>query len=89
MREAGVFSKGLDIFNGHAGGTFLEVNTGADFAIDRVVRESAAYYLLGVEVQETDSDGRIHLIQVKANKGGSNVRGRPSVVIPKRTATSG
>lgn len=84
MRETGVYGKGLDIFNGYAGGTFLEVNTGADFAVARVLRESSAYYLLGVEVQEADRDGRAHLIQVKTNKGGSNVRGRPSVVIPKR-----
>ena len=84
MREASVYAKGLDTSNGYAGGTFLEVNTGADFAVDRVVRESSAYYLLGVEVEEADRDGRNHLIQVKTNKGGSNVRSRPSVVIPRR-----
>jgi VWFA-related protein len=84
MRDSSTYSKGLDIFNGHAGGTFLEVNTGSDFAVARVVRESAAYYLLGVEVQDADRDGRTHLIQVKTNKGGTNVRSRPNVVIPRR-----
>lgn len=84
MREAGVFGRGLDLFNGLAGGTFLEVNTSANFAIDRMVREMSSHYLLGVEVDEADRDGRPHLIQVKVNAKDSAVRNRASVVIPKR-----
>jgi hypothetical protein len=84
MREAGVYAKGLDVFNGTAGGTFLEVNTSADFAIARMMRETSAYYLLGVEVEPADRDGRSHRIQVKVNQRGSLVRNRASVVIPKK-----
>ena len=84
LRESGVFSRGLDLFNGNAGGTFLEVNTSANSAIDRLVREMSAYYLLGVEVDEADRDGRAHLIQVKVNAKDSTVRNRASVLIPKR-----
>lgn len=84
LRESGVFSRGLDLFNGNAGGTFLEVNTSANSAIDRLVREMSAYYLLGVEVDEADRDGRAHLIQVKVNAKDSAVRNRASVLIPKR-----
>ena len=84
MREASIFARGLDLFNGYSGGTFFEVNTGANFAIDRLVREMSAHYLLGVEVQDTDRDGRHHLIQVKANQKDSSVRNRASVLIPRR-----
>ena len=84
MREAGVFGRGLDLFNGYAGGTFMEVNTSANFAIERMIREMSSHYLLGVEVDDADRDGRPHLIQVKVTAKDSLVRNRASVVIPKR-----
>jgi VWFA-related protein len=83
MRETGVYARGLDVFNGSAGGTLMEVNTGADFAIERVIRETSAYYLLGVEPEAADRDGERHLIRVRVNQRGTSVRNRPSVVIPK------
>jgi VWFA-related protein len=83
MRETGVYARGLDLFNGAAGGTLMEVNTGPDFAIERVIREMSAYYLLGVQPEETDRDGRVHQIRVRVNHRGSSIRNRPSVVIPK------
>ena len=84
MREAGVYAKGLEVFNGTAGGTFMEVSTGADFAIARMMRETSAYYLLGVEIQEVDRDGQTHRIQVKVDQRGSSVRSRSNFVIPKK-----
>ena len=83
MREASVYAKALETFNGEARGTFLEVNTGADFAIDRMMRETSAYYLLGVEVQDADRTGRPQRIEVKVNQRGASVRNRAAVVIPK------
>jgi VWFA-related protein len=84
MREASIYGKGLDVFNGTAAGTFFEVNTGADTAIARMLRETAAYYLLAVEPQDADRDGNVHRIQVKADARGSQVRSRASVVIPPK-----
>jgi VWFA-related protein len=84
MREAGVYARGLDIFSGNAGGTFLEVNASADSAIARMMRETSAYYLLGVEVEDADRDGRSHRIQVKVSQRGSQVRNRASVVVPRK-----
>lgn len=84
MREGSVYAKGLDTFNGMAGGTFFEVNTGADFAIDRMMREMSAYYLLGVQVEDADRNGQSHRIEVKVNQRGADVRNRASVVIPKK-----
>ena len=83
MREANVYARGLDVMNGYGGGTFLEVNTSANFAIDRLVREMSSHYLLGVEVEDVDRDGKPHLITVKTNAKDSYVRNRASVVIPK------
>jgi VWFA-related protein len=84
MREANVFAKGLETFNGNAGGTFMEVNTGPDFAIARMMLETSAYYLLGVEVQDADRDGKTHRIQVKVDQKNSSVRSRATFVIPKK-----
>ena len=84
LRDSGIFSRGLDLFNGQAGGTFFEVNTSSNFAIDRIVREMSAYYLLGVGIDDVDRDGRAHLIQVKVNAEDSPERDRASVVIPRR-----
>ena len=83
MRETGVYARGLDLFNGSAGGTLMEVNTGPDFAIERLMRETSAYYLLGVQPEQADRDGRGHAINVRVNQRDSNVRNRRSVVIPK------
>jgi hypothetical protein len=84
MREEGVYARGLELFNGTASGTYLDVTTGPDFAVERVIRETSRYYLLGVEPQDTDRDGRPHLIKVKVNQGGTTIRARPMVTIPKR-----
>jgi VWFA-related protein len=82
MRETGVYARALDTFNGTAGGTFLEVNTGPDFAIDRVIRETSQYYLLGVEPENADRDGKTHQIRVRVTERGAQVRNRPTVIIP-------
>jgi VWFA-related protein len=83
MRETNVYARGLDLFNGSAGGTLMEVNTGPDFAIERMMRETSAYYLLGVQPEQADRDGRGHAITVRVNQRDSSVRNRRSVVIPK------
>jgi VWFA-related protein len=83
MRESSVYAKALDTFNGTAGGALMDVNTGADFAIDRMMRETAAYYLLGVQVEEADRKGQPQRIEVKVNQRGANVRNRATVTIPR------
>jgi VWFA-related protein len=84
MRDAGVYARALDIFNGTAGGTLMEVNASAGVALDRLIRETSSYYLLGVEVEEADRDGRAHRIQVKVDQRGAAVRSRAAFTIPKR-----
>jgi hypothetical protein len=86
MRETGVYARGLDLFNGTAGGALLEVNTGPDFAVDRVIRETSAYYLLAVKPEPADHDGKGHLINVKVSQRDSSVRSRKTMIFPKPTS---
>ena len=44
-----MMSTGLETIAGASGGSLAQVFVGADLAFDRVLRETAAAYLLGVE----------------------------------------
>ena len=76
---------GLDLVAGAAGGTVLRTDAGSsDHAFARVLRETAAYYLLGVEPDDSDRDGKLHYLRVKVSQPGALVRSRTQVVIPRR-----
>ncbi|HUF47312.1 MAG TPA: VWA domain-containing protein [Vicinamibacterales bacterium] len=85
MRDAAALGAGLERFAGIAGGTLLRVSAGTgDDMFDRVLRETSAYYLLGVEPEEEDRDGRPHRISVSVRGRGLEVQSRAFVVIPER-----
>jgi hypothetical protein len=89
MRDAGALGAGLERFAGVAGGTLLRVSAGTgEWAFERVLRETSAYYLLGVEPAEADRDGRPRAISVSVRKRGVQIRSRALVVIPKAGASS-
>jgi VWFA-related protein len=84
FRDKTALGEGLDLLAGAAGGALFRVEAGMpDSAFERVLRETSAYYLLGVEVADADRDGQPHFIHVKVNQHGTTVRNRPLVVIPK------
>ena len=85
-RDLGIMSTGLETVAGASGGSLARVVTGADFAFDRVLRETAAAYLLGVEPAESDRDGKPHRINVKIRVSGAEVRSRKEFVLPKADA---
>jgi len=75
----------LDQFASAAGGQRLYVPVGGgDFALDRVLRESSGYYLLGVQPEEIDRDGKPRELKVKVNRRGATVRSRKWVLVPAR-----
>jgi hypothetical protein len=75
----------LDEFSATAGGTRIYVPVGGGgFAFQRVLRETSAHYLLGVEPAEADRDGRAHQLKVKVDRPGVTVHGRQWVLIPAR-----
>jgi len=86
FRDLGMMSAGLETIAGASGGSLARVVAGADFAFDRVLRETTAAYLLGVEPLEGDRDGRTHRIGVKVDVPRAEVRSRREVVLPVAVA---
>ena len=83
-RERRLSSKLLEQFAGASGGSLLPVLVGSgETALDRVLRETSAFYLLGVEPASADRDGRAHRLTVKVSQRGATVRSRQWVVLPK------
>jgi hypothetical protein len=83
FRDEGMFATGLEIVAGAAGGTVFRLQTGSgDRAFERVLLETSAHYVLGVEVADEDRDGEARNIRVRVNRRGATVRARSSVVIP-------
>jgi VWFA-related protein len=83
-RDNTVLRQGLEALAGAAGGALFRIEAGTpEHAFDRVMRETSAYYLLGLEVADVDRDGRPHYINVKVRERGATVRNRPLVVVPR------
>jgi VWFA-related protein len=84
-RDRALTGDWLDSFSESAGGMRIHVPVGAgEFAFDRVLRETSAVYLLGVEPADADRDGRPRALRVKVDHRGATVRSRQWVVIPAR-----
>jgi VWFA-related protein len=82
-RTTNALRTGLERLSDAAGGALLRIEAGTgDGAFTRVLRESIAYYLIGVQPTETDRDGQLHFLHVKVKKRGVTVRSRTHVVIP-------
>jgi VWFA-related protein len=65
-------------------GTFLSLTGSGAPVLERVARELSGYYLLGVESEPADSDGRSHQLRVDVRRTGSTVRARRSFVVNDR-----
>jgi VWFA-related protein len=87
-RDRAMSAGWLEDFSRSAGGTQVNVPSGAgvDFAFNRVLRETSAYYLLGVEPATADRDGEPHELKVKVDRRGVTVRNRQWVVVPRTAA---
>ena len=66
-----------------AGGTLFDAIGTLDQYFDRVVTELSGAYLLGIEVEAADRDGRPHAVSVKVNRNGVDVRARRQYVIER------
>jgi len=84
IRDSQLTALGLQRLAGEAGGSYIHIAAGnGDIAFDRVLKETSAYYLLGVQPESSDRDGRLHYIRVKVDSKGATVRARTQVTIPK------
>jgi VWFA-related protein len=88
LREASLMGRWLERFSDASGGALLRVETddGAA-ALDRILRETSAYYLLGVEPAPSDRDGTLRALGVKVRARGTTVRHRNWVIVPKKTTS--
>jgi VWFA-related protein len=87
-RDAAMVGAGLETMAGASGGTLFRVEAGADTAFDRVLRETAASYVVGVEAAAADRNGRPHPIVVSVKMPGVQVRHRREFVAPAPAAAA-
>lgn len=84
FRDSTLAATGLEMVAGAAGGTVVRVQSHSpDGAFDRVLRETSAYYLLGVEIRDEDRTARARTIQVRVKRPGLHVRSRAEIVVPR------
>jgi VWFA-related protein len=85
VRDSQLSAYGLERMAGEAGGEYFRITAGTgDMFFKRVLDETSAYYLLGVQPEEIDRDGKTHFIRVKTvDVKGATVRARSQVMSPK------
>ena len=71
LREAG-----LETFASRSRGALFRVNANPFPTLERITRELAGHYLLGVESPVADRDGKRHDIKVRVQRQGTQVRAR-------------
>lgn len=86
LRDRMILGIGLERVVDSAGGELIRVEGGTgDFAFERVLRETEAYYILGVVPEDRDRNGRTHRLEVElVGKNGLSLRSRKHVFIPRR-----
>jgi len=84
-RESIMMGRFLDEFAGTSGGTLMRILVGSgQDALTQILRETSAYYLLGVSPSDSDRDGRTHRLKVKVDRRDATVRSRTWVLVPKK-----
>ena len=75
-RDRTLREQGLRWLSWQAGGGLFRVLGTSDAVFQRLGRELSGYYLLGVETDPRDQDGRPHRIRVEVRRSGTTVRAR-------------
>ena len=83
FEDISTFGSGLERFADSAGGAFFQVEVDSDPFVDRALRETTASYLLAVQVEPAERDGKEHFIRVTTKARGATIRHRRVAVIPK------
>jgi VWFA-related protein len=79
---------GVENITEAAGGTLVHVVGQIESAFERVAVEMSGSYLLGIEVEASDRDGKPHGVQVKVNRPDVQIRARRQYVIePEKPST--
>jgi hypothetical protein len=80
--------EGIEQLLGVSGGKMLNLGAIGDSAFDRILRESAAYYVAAVAPERSDRNNRPHQLDVRVARTGVDVRGARSITFPERTPGS-
>ena len=71
---------GLETLSGAAGGTLLNLTGNGGAAFDRLQSELSGYYLVGVEADARDRDGKPHPLRVDVARQNVTIRARRTMV---------
>jgi len=83
-RILNINTRALSEFSDPSGGMLLQSSSGAgEREIDRILSDISAYYILAVEPNDRDRDGRPHQLGVKVDQKDVSIRSRHLVVVPK------
>jgi len=77
---------GLDLLASSSRGTLLRVTNDGGPQFARIANELSGYYLIGVESEATDRDGKRHPIAVSVNRRGATVHARRQLAAPAAPA---
>ncbi len=75
-----IASEGLEMLVSATRGALFNVVVAADAAFARIESELSGYYLLGVEFNPIDRDGKPHPIRVEVNRPGTTARSRRQLI---------
>lgn len=81
--------EGMEQLAGVLGGRMLNIGGGADTAFDRILRESAAYFVATIDAQGLDRGGRGHQLEVRVNRPGVDVRAPRTISFAAADAAAG
>lgn len=74
---------GMEHLAGVTGGKILSLTGSTGTAMERVIRETTAYYLASVEAVPTDRSGRTQVLSVNVSRRGVEVRSQPQITFAK------
>jgi VWFA-related protein len=80
FQDSRAASEGLEMLVSATRGALFNVVVAADAAFARIESELSGYYLLGVEFNPIDKDGKPHPVRVEVNRPRSVVRARRQLI---------
>ena len=82
MSSANSLAAGLEHLAGTAGGDLIRLTGTNPTAVDRIARETAAYYILGFEPDPSERTGAPQQLEVRVSRERVRLRVPPAVTIP-------
>lgn len=88
LEDSNIGFQGLDLVTASAGGSVYRVSGDPSIGFERIRREMATVYRLGIEADPADSSGGERSIDVKCARPGVVVHSHRQVMLPERRAAA-